>query len=832
MLNLLLALPVRLNKRASLGLLLLAAGASAPLFAQDYATPYTFTLLAGNTGFSGSSDGTGSAALFNQPYGLALDSSGNLYVADKANHIIRKITSAGVVTTLAGSAGSPGSINGTGSDALFNQPTGVAVDSGGNVYVADSANNLIRKITSSGVVTTFAGTAGSSGAVDSNPGPVTFNQPYGVAVDGSGNVYVTEFNNNTIRMITSGGTVTTLAGTAGVTGSANATGSSASFHQPIGIAADTSGNLYVADSGNNLIRKVVASTGVVTTLAGSAGVEGTADGTGTAALFHSPRGVAVDGSGNVYVTDSQNCTIRKITPAGVVTTLAGIPGTFANQEGTGAGALFDVPVGIAVDSSGNLYVGSTLGYTISKGSAATSAPPVITLQPTSQVVSEGNSVILSVAATGFPAPTYQWNLGGTAIAGATSSSYSIAAAAPSDTGSYTVTVTNSAGSVTSAAATLTVSLVSGPPLAAAQPVSQTIASGHTVIFSFPTTGTPAPTYQWSLNGVALPSATSPSLIISGATAADAGTYTCAATNASGTVTSTAATLTVVSTANPGRLVNLSARALVGTGGNIIFGGFAVGGPTTNGPLPVLIRASGPAIAAAPFDVPGTLPDPQLQLFDSAGVALTGDENEGWQGSTDVAATAAAVGAFTWSDSTSHDAALDLSLSGGTYTAQVAGQSGDTGVALVEIYDATAAGTYTPASPRLTNLSARVDVGSGAANALFAGFVIAGDSSVTVLIRASGPAISGSPFNVPGTLPDPKLTLEYQSNGDVIASNSGWGGDSQIASTAGSVGAFGWDDPSSHDSAILVTLPPGNYNAVVSGQNGDAGVALVEVYEVP
>jgi hypothetical protein len=337
-------------------------------------------------------------------------------------------------------------------------------------------------------------------------------------------------------------------------------------------------------------------------------------------------------------------------------------------------------------------------------------------------------------------------------------------------------------------------------------------------------------YQWLLNGAAISGATSSTLVISDAASAN-GTYTCVATNSLGSITSSPATVEVAATSNPGRLINLSARALVGTGGDIIFGGFAIGGAGTSGSQPVLIRASGPAIAAAPFNVPGTLPDPQLQLFDSAGNPIPGDENQGWGGSTQISATAAVVGAFAWNTPTSHDAALDLALEAGPYTAQVSGESGDTGVAIVEVYDATPAGSFTATSPRLVNLSARVNVGSGAANALFAGFVISGDTAVTVLIRASGPAIAAAPFNVPGTLPDPQLTLELQSDGSVVGANNGWGGDPQIAATANAVGAFGWTDPSSHDSAILVTLPPGNYNAVAAGENGDSGVTLVEVYEV-
>jgi hypothetical protein len=294
------------------------------------------------------------------------------------------------------------------------------------------------------------------------------------------------------------------------------------------------------------------------------------------------------------------------------------------------------------------------------------------------------------------------------------------------------------------------------------------------------------------------------------------------------VTSNPATVTVTSTTDIGRLINLSARAQVGTGGNIIFAGFVVGGGS--GSLPLLIRASGPAIAVAPFNVPGTLPDPQLQLFNGATLTNT---NNGWAGDAGITATAAAVGAFAWNTPTSHDSAFNISLPSGpfAYTAQVAGQTGDTGDAIVEVYDASPAGSFTSSSPKLVNLAARVDVGTGA-NALFAGFVIRGSSALTVLIRASGPAIAVAPFNVPGTLPDPQLTLQNQTTGAVLATNSSWGGDAQISSTAASVGAFGWGVPTSHDSALLITLPPGNYTAAAVGSSGDTGVAIVEVYDVP
>jgi hypothetical protein len=363
------------------------------------------------------------------------------------------------------------------------------------------------------------------------------------------------------------------------------------------------------------------------------------------------------------------------------------------------------------------------------------------------------------------------------------------------------------------------------PVFTTQPTSVTVAGG-TVALDAVASNSPA--YQWILNGSTPVAGATDATLLLGNAAAAAGSYSCIATNSAGTATSNAATVAVAATPDAGHLINLSARAQAGTGGNIIFGGFAIGPLGTAGSLPVLIRASGPAIAAAPFNVPGTLADPQLQLFNSAGTEL--DTNEGWAGNAAIAATAAQVGAFSWNVPGSHDAALDLSVPIGTYTAQIAGESGDTGDALLEIYDATMATSFTSSNAHLINLSARVDVGSGA-NVLFAGFVIGGQSALTVLIRASGPAIAAAPFDVPGTLPDPQLTLQNPTTGRVYGANTGWRGDPEIAATAASVGAFAWNVPTSHDSALLITLPPGNYTAAAAGSSGDTGVAIVEVYEV-
>jgi hypothetical protein len=323
------------------------------------------TTLVGTAGMSGSADSTGAAARFNNPAGAAADSAGNVYVADRSNFALRKVTAAGVVTTLAGTAGISGSADGTGTVARFKLPAGVAVDSAGNVYVADQFNQTIRKLTADGLVTTLAGTAGSFGNADGTGAAARFTVPAGVAVDSAGNIYVADQFNHAIRQVTADGVVTTLAGTAGISGSADGTGAAARFNGPTGVAVDSAGNVYVADAGNDTVRKVTTA-GVVTTLAGSAGVAGSTDGAGAAARFDKPTGVAVNSAGNVYVADQDNHTIRKVTAAGVVTTLAGTAGMAGSADSTGAAARFNSPADVAVDSAGNIYVADKSNSTIRK----------------------------------------------------------------------------------------------------------------------------------------------------------------------------------------------------------------------------------------------------------------------------------------------------------------------------------------------------------------------------------------------------------------------------------------------------------------------------------
>jgi hypothetical protein len=333
------------------------------------------TTLAGLAGSSGSVDGTNRNARFNFPIHLTVDSATNIYVADTFNHTIRKMTPVGtnwVVTTLAGEAGSSGSADGTNSEARFNEPNGLALDGAGNLYVAEWANHTIRKMTLNGpnwIVTTTAGLAGSSGSVNGTNSNARFNNPASVAVDSADNVYVADGANNLIRKMTLAGTnwvVTTLAGLGGIYGSADGRGIDARFYGPSGVAADSSGTLYVADQISHTIRSVTTGRGVVTTLAGVAGYSGSADGSGEDARFRNPTGVAVDSTGNIYVADTWNSTIRKVTPAGVVTTLVGMPDALGGDDGTNSQARFLYPQGVAVDHAGHLYVADTGGATIRK----------------------------------------------------------------------------------------------------------------------------------------------------------------------------------------------------------------------------------------------------------------------------------------------------------------------------------------------------------------------------------------------------------------------------------------------------------------------------------
>ncbi len=299
----------------------------------------------------------GTAAKFTQPAGIATDLAANVYVADQGNNTILKITPDGVVIDFAGTAGVTGSADGMGPAATFNVPTSLAIDLAGNVFVTDTANELIRKITPAGKVSTLAGTVGARGFSDGNGTAASFTLPYGAATDRAGNLFVADSAFCTLRKISPAGDVSTPTGMA-LGARHDCTGSGGQLNGPFGLAVDLDGNIYVAHTPDQVIIKIT-STYAVSALAGTPGFPGSVDGIGTVASFNSPLGVTTDSAGNVYVADLLNETVRRITPAGDVTTLAGVAGVTGFMPGALPG-LLSHPRGVAIS-------GTTLYITVDNG---------------------------------------------------------------------------------------------------------------------------------------------------------------------------------------------------------------------------------------------------------------------------------------------------------------------------------------------------------------------------------------------------------------------------------------------------------------------------------
>jgi kumamolisin len=764
------------------------------------------TTLAGWPGSALVVNGTGWAARFDEPGGVHADSSANLYVSDSYSNTIRKVTPAGVVSTVAGIAYQSGSTNGPAASATFNGVAGVAIDSAGNLYVADDGNYVIRKI-SGGVVSTLAGTVGTRG----DTGNLLYD-PQNLCVDSGGNVYVADGMGNVIRMVSPSGAVTTVAGS-GTAGSLDATGTNAQFKDPTGVAVDPSGNLYVADYGNNTVRKITPA-GVVTTIAGISGAAGSTDGKLGVGLMNGPSGVAVNGAGEVYVADSNNNTLRMVTPAGYLSTVAGVAGEAENADGLATAARFNTPGDVAVDANGVLYVADTQNDTLRRVIPAAVTGPSITAEPASLTVNLGSNATFTVGVSGSAPFTYQWLFNGAVIDGATSASYTVDDAQQSQAGSYTVTVANSSGSVTSTAAVLAVDLPPGYPDITGQPQSTTVAFEGTAVLTVAVTGTGPFTYQWYVEGIAITGATSSSY-----TATLPGSYTVAVTNS---VASTTSSPAIVSPAS--RLINISSRALVQTGGQIAIAGFVVEGPTGS-TKQLLIRGIGPGLDQ--FGVTGTLAQPSISLYNSSQTVLA--SNTGWGTNTDpgqIASLSAQVGAFALTTG-SADSAMLATVTPGDYSVELTGSGGASGVGLIEVYE-----TDTSAPATLANISTRAQVGTSG-NILIAGFVVQGTQPATVLVRAVGPALSV--FGVTGFLTAPVLTV-YDSNNNVVGTNTGWSSGTsantaEITTVSQQVGAFALSAGSA-DCAMILTLPPGSYSAQVAGSGGATGIALVEVYQAP
>lgn len=407
--------------------------------------------------------------LFPFPAAIAADGAGNLFVSDTTLHTIQRIDAALKVESLAGASGQTGTADGLGAVARFNQPSGLCSSAAGELVVSDTANGTLRRITIDGAVSTTAGSSTQRGGADGPGNQALFSSPTGIARNAAGVYYVADASNHTVRSIAADGTVATLAGTAGLSGASDGQGATARFSFPTGIAVAIDGTVYVSDTNNNLIRRVSPG-GVVTTVAGVPAIAGHQDGSGTAALFNQPTGLGIDSAGNLYVADTGNSVIRKITPAGAVTTLAGLATVGGQKDGSGTEAWFNQPKALVVTGNGAVFVADSGNSAIRRISPngtvttlelTTGAPRILT-QPANQTVTAGGSVMLVVAATGGGALTYQWYKDGTTVPDATATTFGLTSVRTSDAGSYTVVVRNDAGSVTSSPATLAVQAGASP----------------------------------------------------------------------------------------------------------------------------------------------------------------------------------------------------------------------------------------------------------------------------------------------------------------------------------------------------------------------------------
>jgi len=497
--------------------------------------PVDPTVEVGSPGHTGCEDGPGYNATFNRPQGICVGKDGTIYIADTDNHVIRKISASGTVTTLAGKSSS--AINGLGKAASMGSFYGVAIDSKGNTYFADSNNHAIRKVSSEGFVTSVAGQPGAPGIADGVGANAQFDSPRAIAIDSADNLYVCDYSNFTIRMITPAGIVSTFAGKPRSFGYQDGTGGDVRFGELEGIAVDKNGNVYASDAGNSLIRKITPA-GLVSTYAGVVRKTGYKNGPAAEALFdmHSnfSSGLAVDNAGNVYVADFQNGRIRRISTDKIVSTFAGAGHVGDAANGVGEAAVIISPSGITIDKLGNLYVTDANWHNVLKITPQAVVTSIAGYYTGGMLTGTGND-------NGYIDGDGLSSVFNTPVGIAVDSTGRLVVA---DWGNHALRVIRPT------------TLPAIAPAFAALPTAQVVAAGGSITLSAAAAGE-SPTYQWFKNSVTISGATKASLTITGAGKVDDASYSVSATNSSGSVTSTAVRLAVVSsviiTSTPGNV---------------------------------------------------------------------------------------------------------------------------------------------------------------------------------------------------------------------------------------------------------------------------------------
>jgi glucose/arabinose dehydrogenase len=512
--------------------------------------PCIVSTVAGGA-IAGFRNGTGTLARFSNPQGVCVDRDGNLYVADTGNNVIRRISTSGMVSTFAGS-GVAGSELGQAENAQFSGPSSVSIDGFGNIYVADGNNcNRICKIDSAGMVTVFANLS------DCYSGPALWQ----LTADQAGNIYAGFWFS--VQKVTSTGAIIGLAGTG-----ANGPGG---WGRTVGPTVDSANNVYSATAYS------VWKTGpdTATELFAGGGLGAISDGPRLLAGFYYLQAATIDSSTNILLSDSTR--IRKISANGWVSTIAGT-GTPGYLDGIGSFAQFNNTAGLCVDARGNIFVADSGNNCIRKIVLGTGSPepltdPAVTIQPVDQTVGESGNATFTVLASGTPTLTYQWQFNGVNLPGETGTSLNFNRVATNTAGIYDVIVSNSFGSVTSSVASLTV-IVSPEILAA--PVSRAVATGEDASFSIEVGGTPPLTYQWRFNGTNLPGETGTNLIFAPSSMNDAGNYDVVVSNSAGSVTSAVVVLTVLGFPT---IQIQPVSQTIASGQSVSFSVLASGGPT-------------------------------------------------------------------------------------------------------------------------------------------------------------------------------------------------------------------------------------------------------------